>query len=143
MLLKRIYNTQAPRNEVPMRRILIALLLLAVFPVAALAAPFVIADSYTAPAVIPDRFRLTFDGGAEQVFAPFSGTMADGTVLANTVHFDLVGITTGAHAVSIKACKGDPLWSQEVCSVASPFSFAKPAPPAGPPLAPTGMTLKQ
>jgi len=127
-----------------MRRILLALLLALAMPAALHAAPFVITDSYTAPAVIPDRFRVSFDGGVETVLLPFSGTMTDGTVLTNAVRYDLVGITVGAHTVKIRACKGDPVWG-EACSPTplTPFSFTKPAPPVAPPLEPTGLSLSR
>ena len=110
------------------------------FPSLALAGPFVVSDSYVAPSVIPDRFRVTLDGGAEVVVLPWSGVIA-GVTYTNVPHFDLVGLPVGAHIVSAKACKGDLLWGQEVCSAATPFSFTKPVPPGAPPPGLTGMSL--
>ena len=108
-----------------MKRFLVAgILLLLAAP--AFAAPFVICDSYVAPAVLPDAFRVSVDGAAEVVSLPFSGTTADGTVLANAVHFDVGSVAVGAHTVSVKACKDYGVWGV-ACSAASPFSFSKPA----------------
>src|SRR3990167_10727289 len=87
-----------------MRRMLFALLLVLVVPVAAYAAPFAVADSYTT-GVIPDTFRVALDGAAEVVSPAFSGTMSDGTVLTNTLHFDVGAVTVGAHSLTVKACK--------------------------------------
>jgi hypothetical protein len=125
-----------------MRRILVALLLVALFAAPAFASPFIIADSYTAPAVIPDYFKMTVDGGAEFQIPLFSGTMADGTVLQNTVHYDVGSVAVGAHVVTVKACKVGSIWQGEVCSVASPFSFTRPAPIA-PPGEITGLSLSR
>ena len=106
------------------------------------ASPFVVAASYTAQAILPAYFRVSLDGGAEGVSPPFSGTLSDGTVLANTLRHDVGGVTVGAHVLSVRACVGDPLWATEVCSAAAPFSFTRPAPPPGPPSGLTGFTLR-
>src|SRR3990167_5364682 len=122
-----------------MRRMLFALLIVLVVPVAAYAAPFAVADSYTT-GVIPDTFRVALDGAAEVVSPAFSGTMSDGTVLTNTLHFDVGAVTVGAHSLTVKACKDNGVWG-EACSAASPFSFTRPALVA--PLIPTGTSLKR
>lgn len=104
------------------------------------AAPFVVADSYVAPAVIPDSFKYALDGGAEVSVPPFSGTMADGTVLVNTVHVDVGSVAVGAHTISVKACKAATIWNPEVCSAPVPFTFTRPGAPVAP-SAPTGIGL--
>ena len=104
------------------------------------AAPFLGCTSYTAPAVIPDRFKLSVDGGAEVVAPLWSGT-ADGVAYTNIFHYDLAGLAVVNHTANVKACKGDPLWGQEVCSAATPFSFIKPSLPSAAPSAATGILL--
>jgi len=104
------------------------------------AAPFLACQSYVAPAVIPDRFKLNLDGGVEVVAPLWSGTV-DGVAYTNIFHYDLAGLAVGNHTANVKACKGDPLWGQEVCSTATPFSFIKPSPPVIVPLVPTGLLL--
>ena len=104
------------------------------------AAPFLGCDSYVAPAVVPDRFKLTMDGGAEVILPIWSGT-SGGVAYTNIFHYDLAGLIVGNHVANVKACKGDPLWGQEVCSTATPFSFSKPSPPAAAPSVPAGLLL--
>jgi len=110
------------------------------YPPTSFAAPFLGCVSYVAPAVIPDRFKLTVDGGTEVVAPLWSGT-ADGVAYTNIFHYDLAGLAVGNHTANVKACKGDPLWGQEVCSTVTPFSFSKPSPPVAAPLVPTGLLL--
>jgi len=122
-----------------MRRILFVLLFTLAVPVGVHAAPFAVADSYTT-GVIPDTFKVSLDGAAEIASPAFSGTMSDGTVLTNTLHFDVGAVTVGAHSLTVKACKDNGVWG-EACSAASPFSFTRPALAA--PAIPTGTSLKR
>src|SRR3990167_7562831 len=121
-----------------MRRILLALLLALAMPAALHAAPFVIADSYTT-GVIPDTFRLSLDGAPEVASPAFSGTTSDGTVLTNTLHFDVGAVAIGNHSLTVRACKGDAVWG-EACSPSVPFSFTRPTVAA--PNSITGTQLK-
>jgi len=122
-----------------MRRILLTVLLALAVPVAAHAAPFVVADSYTT-GVIPDAFKVSLDGAPDVVSPAFSGTMSDGTVLTNTLHFDVGTVTVGNHSLTARACKDYGVWG-EACSAAGPFSFTKPVLTA--PSTVTGTQLKR
>ena len=104
------------------------------------AGPFLGCQPYVAPDVIPDRFKVTLDNGAEVILAPWSG-VSGGVTYTNIVHQDLVGIAVGNHVVKAKACKGDPLWGQEVCSTEGTLNFQKPSPPGAAPAPPGGLSI--
>lgn len=123
-----------------MKKILLMVLAMVLLASPAFSAPFLACASYVESAVVPDRFKLTMDGGAEIILPLWNGTV-EGVAYKNIFHYDLVGLTVGNHVASVKACKGDPLWAQEVCSTATPFSFTKPSPPVAAPSAATGILL--
>ncbi len=122
-----------------MRRVLFAVLLLALVAGPAQASPFLVSDSYVT-GVIPDHFLVSLDGSTEVVSAPWSGTLRDGTALTNAVHFDLGSVSVGAHSVTVRACGSDAVWG-ESCSALVPFSFTRPVLVA--PNTPTGTQLKR
>lgn len=128
-----------------MKRLLILTILVPAFLFTGLiaisqASPFLVCDSYVAPADIPDYFKVSVDGGAEVQSPLWSGT--GGTppqTFTNAIHYDVGSMSVGAHVVNIKACNApDPIWNMpEACSAATPFSFTRP--PSGG-VAPSGAT---
>ena len=112
-------------------RILILLGSLLLFAVPAWASPFVVSAPYTAPAVIPDYFKVVLDG-APPVNSPAYQVPATSNYI---LHFDVGSVTVGSHTLSVQACKAATLWGPEACSAAANFPFARPATvvaPAGP-----------
>jgi len=88
---------------------------LALFPAAALAAPWLVSDP-TPPGDEVTKFRLSFDSGAYVDSAPDAN---------GAVRYDLAGIVEGSHTVVGQACN---VWG---CSAdSSPFSFTKRLPGA-------------
>ncbi len=71
----------------------------------------------------PTHYSVIMDGTPE-VLSP-AQTVTGGVRL----HYDLNGISTGTHNVSIKAVIVDAIWGR-LESTAIPFSFTKPASPA-------------
>ena len=85
--------------------------------------PFLVCDPYPTGGSQPDQFSLVIDGGSAMI-SP-AEVMADGKT---RLHYDLAGIATGTHSLSVKAQIS--LWGLE--STAVPFSFTKPASAASP-----------
>jgi hypothetical protein len=91
------------------------------------ASPFLVCD----PQAGVTSYQLT---GMPWVPTGNVAAQADGSV-----KYDVQGAIIGSNAISIKACKVDPLWGT-VCSTATPFTFPRPdlstGAPSNPKLAP-------
>jgi len=87
----------------------------------AFAGPYLVCDPYPATGTQPTDFSVVMDGGSELI-SP-AQTLTDGT---KRLHYDLAGIATGSHSISIKALVVDSTWGR-LESSATPFSFSKPA----------------
>ena len=114
-----------------MYRLLIGALLVLALAGSAWASPFVVSAPYTAPAVIPDYFKVVLDGAAAVNSPAYQVPTTSNYIL----HFDVGGVTVGSHTVSVQACKAATLWGPEACSASVNFPFARPATvvaPAGP-----------
>src|SRR3990172_8779055 len=106
-----------------MQRILIALLLTLVAPLAVQASPFVVSAPYTAPAVIPDYFKVVLDATPAVNSPAYQVPTTSNYIL----HFDVSGVTVGTHTLSVQACKAATLWGPEACSASVNFPFGRPA----------------
>lgn len=82
------------------------------------AAPYLVCD----PQAGVTHYKITGDN-YWTVSVP---AQADGSIRS-----DLAGISSGAHAVSVSACKSDGLWGEQ-CSAAVPFVFTRPTAPGAP-----------
>ena len=101
-----------------MKKILLVLMILVV-PNFVYAAPFLICDSVPTSQVQPSYYHLVKDGGAtEDSPAQVQG---DNSV---RLHYDLSGVSNGAHNWSVAACNE---WG---CSSTVPFGYAKAVPGA-------------
>jgi len=104
-------------------RILILLISLLLFTVPAWASPFVVSDPYTAPAVIPDYFKVVLDTAASVNSPAYQVPTTSNYIL----HFDVGGVTIGSHSVKVQACKAATVWGQEACSAQVNFPFTRPS----------------
>jgi len=114
-----------------MRGLIFASLLVLSLATFAWPSPFVISAPYTAPAVIPDYFKVVLDA-TPAVNSPAYQVPATSNYI---LHFDVGGVTVGSHTLSVQACKAATLWGPEACSAAVNFPFVRPATtvaPAGP-----------
>lgn len=111
---------------------LFTILVVLLFPSLVFAGPFLICDPYPTTSVQPTEFSLIVDGGSA-IISP-AVTVTGGVRL----HYDLAGIPTGSHTVTVKAVRIDPVWGR-LESATTPFSFVRPAAPA----APVGIGLAQ
>jgi hypothetical protein len=104
-----------------MKKILLAVVMLVVFPLVAEAAPFLVCDVYPSTDTQPTFFKITKEGGGEVNSPPQSVT---GGV---RLHYDMAGTIDGVHNWTVAACND---WG---CSTATPFGFTKtlPGAPAG------------
>jgi len=97
-------------------------LLLALFPFAANAAPFLVAD-------LPDQSTthcaLSLDGAA---FGP--DALATGT--PKVCRYDLASVSVGAHSARLIAVNADPVWGRQESAPSAPFAFTRPSGPAVP-----------
>ena len=80
--------------------------------------PFLVCDSYPTTVEQPDYFNVTMDGVTVQSIPE---VLTGGSV---RLHYDLSGISTGAHNSSVSACNE---WG---CSSTVPFGFSKTVPGA-------------
>ena len=101
-----------------MKRIILMVLVMIFIPIFASASPVLVCDPYPVGASQPDQFVLVIDAGSP-ITSP-AETLVDGT---KRLKYDLAGISTGTHNVTVKA--RIDLWGLE--STATPFAFAKPA----------------
>ena len=101
-----------------MKRIILIILSIFLISSIAFASPFLICDPYPVGASQPDQFVLVIDAGSP--ITSLAETLVDG---AKRLKYDLAGISTGSHSVTVKA--RIDLWGLE--STAVPFSFTKPA----------------
>ncbi len=96
---------------------LLAVLLVLAMAGMAQAAPFLVCD----PQAGVTSYKLT--GPA---WVPATSTaIADGSI-----RMDVAAATVGTNAITVSACKTDPIWG-ELCSVAVPFSWSRPVNPGG------------
>ena len=112
-------------------RILLTVISLLLLVSIAWASPFVVSAPYTAPAVIPDHFKVVLDGAAAVNSPAYQVPTTSNYIL----HFDVGSVTVGSHTLSVQACKAATLWGPEVCSTQVNFPFGRPATvvaPAGP-----------
>lgn len=91
--------------------------LMCLFAVNSWAAPFLTSNVTTDN---PDGYILILDGDSHTVPAQV-------VTGGKRLHYDLVGIASGAHAGTVIEYKNDPLWGRLESSTPTPFSFAKPA----------------
>ena len=95
------------------KRILFAILLL---PALAHAAPFLVCD----PAPVGEgvtSYKIV-EGGVT-------------TVTPAPLHHDLSAVTSGAHSITVAACRDDAVWGT-LCSVTAPFVYTRPGNPGVP-----------
>ena len=83
------------------------------------ASPFLICDPQTGVT----SYQLTGPAWVPTIPIP---AQADGSI-----KMDVAAANVGANAITIKACKTDPIWG-ELCSVPFDYSFTRPASPAKP-----------
>jgi len=117
-------------------RTLILLGSLLLFALPAWASPFVVSAPYTAPAVIPDYFKVVLDTAASVNSPAFQVPATSNYIL----HFDVGGVTVGSHTLSVQACKAATLWGPEACSASVNFPFGRPASQVAPAV-PSGIGL--
>lgn len=112
-----------------MKKICLAILLgLALFFIVyglGYAAPFMVCDPVAAGPNQPTDYDVVMDGGAA-VISP-AQTVTGGV----RVHYDVSGVSTGAHTANVKACITDASWGR-LCSTAAVFTFTRPSAPAVP-----------
>ncbi len=100
-----------------MKILLLVLALVLAMAGMAFASPFLVCDPQTGVT----SYKLT---GPAWVPAT-SAAIADGSI-----RMDVAAATIGSNALTVAACKTDPIWG-ELCSAAVPFSFTRPASPTG------------
>jgi len=88
------------------------------FVVTVYASPFVVSNVYAPTGIQPDYFSVVLDVAPAQNSTPQS--VAGGVRL----HYDLAGVSNGAHTLKIRPCSA--LWG---CAAEFPFSFTKGVPP--------------
>ncbi|HOS66181.1 MAG TPA: hypothetical protein PK251_15690 [Candidatus Latescibacteria bacterium] len=86
----------------------------------AMAAPFVVSDPYTS-GTIPDGFLVSVDGAA----------VVESAAVASALRFDIGGVSSGEHTLTIRAYKDDSAWGR-LESTPVNFTFTRPAAPVGP-----------
>ena len=109
-----------------MKALKTSILILAIILSAAMAwgaGPYVVCDPYPNTTTQPTDFGVIVDGGAE-IISP-AQTLGDAS---RRLYFDIAGITSGSHTMSVKALVIDSTWGR-LESSATPFSFSKPASP--------------
>jgi len=97
-------------------------LLLALFPVSASAAPFVVADLADQTTT---HCAISVDGGAYSADVPVQGS-------PKVCKHDLSAVAAGSHTVTLKAVKVDPVWGRQESVASAPFTFTRPAGPPPP-----------
>lgn len=99
-----------------MKTLLLVLALLAM-AVPAFGAPFLVCDP---------QAGVTFYKLTGPAWVPATSTaIADGSI-----RMDVAGATIGSNALTVQACKTDPIW-EELCSSTVNFTFTRPAAPSG------------
>ena len=93
----------------------------------------VVSDPYLAPAVVPDYFTVSLNGGSV-VQSPLA-SVPGGQGFSYTID----GLTGGNHEIKVKACKDFGAVFGVRCSDEAVFTFAVPAAPA----IPSGLKLSQ
>ena len=96
-----------------MKRLLFALLLL---PTLAHAAPFLVCD----PAPVGEgvtSYKIIEGGVTTATPAP--------------LHHDLTSVSSGAHSITVAACRDDVVWGT-LCSSTVPFAYSRPGNPGVP-----------
>jgi len=86
----------------------------------------VVSDPYLAPAVVPDYFTVSLNGGSV-VQSPLA-SVPGGQGFSYTID----GLTGGNHEIKVKACKDFGAVFGVRCSDEAVFTFAVPAAPAIP-----------
>lgn len=100
-----------------------ALLVVMIAPAVAEAAPFLVSDPYTAPAVIPDYFKVVVDTAAS-VNSPVYQVPGTSNYI---LHHDAGAVSIGSHTAKVQACKAATAWGPEACSAQINFTFVRPA----------------
>lgn len=123
-----------------MKRLLLILAVVVLFPITSIAAPFLVCDPQTGV----DYYTVDTDGVVVTGVVFQNGwiqnnklflTDPGGTRTPIHVLMDESILVTGAHTQKAMACKAaNPPWSAEVCSTAYsvPLAFTKPAPVVAP-----------
>jgi len=117
-------------------RILLTVISLLLLVSIAWASPFVVSAPYTAPAVIPDYFKVVLDATPAVNSPAYQVPTTSNYIL----HFDVSGVTVGTHTLSVQACKAATLWGPEACSASVNFPFGRPASQVAPTV-PSGIGL--
>lgn len=86
----------------------------------AMAAPFVVSDPYTS-GTVPDGFLVSVDGGA----------VVESPAVDSALRFDVGGVSSGEHTVTIRAYKDTTEWGRMQSDPVN-FTFTRPAAPVGP-----------
>lgn len=89
-----------------------------------MSSPYLVSDPDNS-ANKPTHYSVVIDGASEVL------SVAQAVTGGVRLHYDLAGIATGTHNVSIKAVLIDIIWGR-LESTANPFSFGKPSSPAQP-----------
>lgn len=89
------------------------------FGPSASAAPFVVCDPYASN--VPDGFLVSVDGGA----------VVESAAVDSALRFDVGGVSSGEHTVTIRAYKDTTEWGRMQSDPVN-FTFTRPAAPAGP-----------
>lgn len=85
------------------------------------AAPFVVSDAYPVGSTQPDGFLVSVDGAA----------VVESAAVASALRFDIGGVSSGEHTLTIRAYKDDSAWGR-LESTPVNFTFTRPAAPVGP-----------
>lgn len=108
-----------------MKKYVIAVLIVLVWASGVHAAPFVVCDSYGPDVVQPDVFAVKLDNAS---YADVPAVAVTGGV---ALKYDVGSVTTGQHAIRVKAVKNSAEWGR-LESEEAVFTFVRPAAPATP-----------
>jgi len=111
-------NTLDGKSSDRMKSI-ICVLAFFLFTGTAMAAPFVVSDPYTTN--VPDGFLISVDGGA----------VVESAAVASALRFDIGGVSSGEHTITVKAYKDTTEWGRLESDPVN-FTFTRPAAPVGP-----------
>jgi len=99
-------------------RILLVILMICLFPVFALANPFLVCD----PQAGVTNYHVVGP-------APLTANVTAQT--DGSLKMDVANAIVGLNSLTVSACITDPLWG-EACSATVPFAFTRPASPKNP-----------
>lgn len=99
------------------------LLVLASFGVSH-SAPWLVCDVYPSSVTQPTEFEIFMDGSTTPIISP-AQAISGGVRL----RYDLQGVTTGNHSVTVKAVRVDAAWGRLTSASSVPFVFTRPGVP--------------